>query len=81
MQFIPIVPQAKHCAGGMKNSLLQNEQVPKAVVQCLNDQLDTEVVCVSSCVCINECMLKCMYIATVSSVRVTYSSSQCMFDE
>ena len=44
MQFISIILQAKHCAGGMKNSLLQNEQVPKAVVQCLNDQLDTEIV-------------------------------------
>ena len=46
-----IVLQAKHCAGGMKNSLLQNEQIPKAVLQCLNDQLDTEIVCVSSFVC------------------------------
>ena len=48
MQFISIILQAKHCAGGMKNSLLQNEQVPKAVVQCLNDQLDTEIVCSAS---------------------------------
>ena len=37
--------QAKHCAGqgagGKKDSLLQNEQVPKVVLQCLNNQLDT----------------------------------------
>ena len=37
--------QARKCAGGMKNSLLQNDQVPNVVVQCLNDQLDTEIVC------------------------------------
>ena len=46
MVISPVLPlQAKHCAGGMKNSLLQNEQVPKVVVQCLNNQLDTEIVC------------------------------------
>ena len=37
--------QAKHCAGGKKDSLLQNEQVPKVVLQCLNNQLDTEIAC------------------------------------
>ena len=37
--------QAKHCAGGKKDSLLQNEQVLKVVLQCLNNQLDTEIVC------------------------------------
>lgn len=41
----PVLLQAKHCAGGKKNSLLQNEQVPKVVVQCLSNQLDTEIVC------------------------------------
>lgn len=35
--------EARKCAGGMKNSLLQNDHVPNVVVQCLNDQLDTEI--------------------------------------
>ena len=47
MPLVVISPvlQAKNCAGGMKNALLQNEQVPKVVVQCLNNQLDMEIVC------------------------------------